>query len=160
MRGGLDDALDRLARMDQLRRRAQSAAGGVPTAHGLAEAIEAVRRVVERYPDLSITVYGQQGQASAEVRIEREGGVVRATVVSVEGPDPTDDDGPGPGVVANTVSVLGFGDAGAVLPAEIPAPLAAPRTWPMAHEDPHGAAARLAEMIRQDPSLLATPDDR
>jgi hypothetical protein len=149
VRGGLDDALERLARMDQLRRRAESAAGGAPTAHGLAEAIEAVRRVVERYPDLAITVYGQQGQASAEVRIEREGGVVRATVVSVEGPMPAEAD-----------PALGFGAKGAVLPAEIPPPLAPPPTWPMAHEDPHNAAARLAEMIRQDPSLLASPDDR
>ncbi|MFD0748290.1 hypothetical protein ACFQ1L_45850 [Phytohabitans flavus] len=106
MRGGLDDALERLARMDQLRRRAEGASGGLPTAHGLAEAIEAVRRVVERHPDLNITLYGEQGEGSAEVRIGWEDGVVRAKIVSVEGPEAgtfAPSDGPIP-----------------VLPAEIP----------------------------------------
>ncbi|MFC0530608.1 hypothetical protein [Phytohabitans kaempferiae] len=106
MRGGLDDALERLARMDQLRRRAEGTSGSLPTAHGLAEAIEAVRRVVERHPDLNITLYGEQGEGSAEVRIGWEDGVVRAKIVSVEGPEGAafgPSDGPMP-----------------VLPAEIP----------------------------------------
>jgi hypothetical protein len=92
--------------MDQLRRRAESASGGLPTANGLAEAIEAVRRVVERHPDLNITLYGEQGEGSAEVRIGWEDGVVRAKIVSVEGPDGTNF-GPGDGPLP-------------VLPAEIP----------------------------------------
>ncbi|BCB81696.1 hypothetical protein GCM10022251_15630 [Phytohabitans flavus] len=249
MRGGLDDALERLARMDQLRRRAEGASGGLPTAHGLAEAIEAVRRVVERHPDLNITLYGEQGEGSAEVRIGWEDGVVRAKIVSVEGPEAgtfAPSDGPIPVLPAEIppmtdlprplteasrprVDVYPVGhraepppvpevprlvdparlvdqgrvaepgrrgdpgrsggerrhrhaapeagflpDPGGLAPAS-PAdsaepsawteragglPQRQPRAWKAEHEDNPGAAARLAAMIREDPSLLANPDDR
>jgi hypothetical protein len=210
--------------MDQLRRRAEGASGGLPTAHGLAEAIEAVRRVVERYPDLNITLYGEQGEGSAEVRISWEEGVVRAKIVSVEGPEGEafgPSDGPMPVLPAEIPPMTdlprplpeasrprvdvyptprrpepapvpeaprlvdpgrlgdrrhrhaapGAGflpDPGGLAPAP-PAeehtrsgdlPLrSAPRAWRAEHEDNPGAAARLAAMIREDPSLLASPDD-
>ncbi|MDQ7907221.1 hypothetical protein RB614_22155 [Phytohabitans sp. ZYX-F-186] len=232
MRGGLDDALERLARMDQLRRRTEEASGGLPTAHGLAEAIEAVRRVVERHPDLNITLYGEQGEGSAEVRIGWEDGVVRAKIVSVEGPEGASfgpSDGPmpvlpaeippmtdlprplpdaarprvearpaprrpSPSPVPEAPRLVDPGHLGgpgrpadpghlgerrhrhaAPTPAPAPDPAhssasgdpagglpsrSAPRAWKAEHEDNPGAAARLAAMIREDPSLLANPEER
>ncbi|WP_173158693.1 hypothetical protein [Phytohabitans suffuscus] len=212
--------------MDQLRRRAEGASGGLPTAHGLAEAIEAIRRVVERHPDLKITLYGEQGEGSAEVRIGWEDGVVRAKIVSVEGPEGASfgpSDGPMPVLPAEippmadlprplTVDAYqttlrpepppmpepprlvdpgrlaerhrhraadtGFlPDPGGLAPAPPPPasppepsawsepasglPRPAPRAWKAEPDDnPDRAAARLAAMIREDPSLLANPDDR
>jgi hypothetical protein len=241
VRGGLDDALDRLARMDQLRRRAGGTSGDLPTAHGLAEAIEAVRRVVERYPDLNITLYGEQGEGSAEVRIGWEDGVVRAKIISVEGPEGasfgpsegplpvlpaeippmTDLPRPLPEATRPRVDVYPAGrraeqppvpdvprlvdpgrlgdrrgrraapdagflpDPGGLAPPP-PAPpppatpsawtepapsgeqlrpgdlpmRSAPRAWKAEHEDNPGAAARLAAMIREDPSLLGGSEER
>jgi hypothetical protein len=222
--------------MDQLRRRAESASGGLPTAHGLAEAIEAVRRVVERHPDLNITLYGEQGEGSAEVRIGWEDGVVRAKVVSVEGPDGTSfgpSEGPLPVLPAeippmtelprqlperprshvdayptgrhtepppvpeapprlvdpgrlgdrrrrHAAPETGFlPDPGGLAPAQPATPPSAwadpapaderarpddlplrPKRWRADHEDNPGAAARLAAMIREDPSLLTGRDER
>ncbi|WP_306214108.1 hypothetical protein [Actinoplanes sp. RD1] len=54
MRGGLDDALDRLARRDQLRRRATGEEPGTPPA--VTELVEAIAAVVGRNPELAVTV--------------------------------------------------------------------------------------------------------
>ncbi|GIF11298.1 hypothetical protein [Actinoplanes teichomyceticus] len=55
MRGGLDDALDKLARRDELRRRA--AAGESPgTPPAVTELVEAIAGVVARHPNLGVTV--------------------------------------------------------------------------------------------------------
>lgn len=54
MRGGLDDALDKLARRDELRRRAAGEASGTPPA--VTELVEAVAAVVSRHPELAITM--------------------------------------------------------------------------------------------------------
>lgn len=54
MRGGLDDALDKLARRDELRRRAAGEANGTPPA--VTELVEAIAGVVGRYPELGVTV--------------------------------------------------------------------------------------------------------
>ncbi|MGA5305360.1 hypothetical protein ACPCHT_36015 [Nucisporomicrobium flavum] len=54
MRGGLDDALDRLARRDELRRRAAGEATGTPPA--VTELVEAIAGVVGRNPELAVTV--------------------------------------------------------------------------------------------------------
>ncbi len=54
MRGGLDDALNKLARRDQLRRRAAGEATGTPPA--VTELVEAIAAVVGRNPELGITV--------------------------------------------------------------------------------------------------------
>ena len=54
MRGGLDDALDKLARRDELRRRAQAEANGTPPA--VTELVEAIAAVVGRHPELGVTV--------------------------------------------------------------------------------------------------------
>ena len=58
MRGGLDDALDKLARRDELRRRAAGEAPGVPPA--VTELVEAIASVVARHPELGVTV-GAEG---------------------------------------------------------------------------------------------------
>lgn len=54
MRGGLDDALDKLARRDELRRRAAGEATGTPPP--VAELVEAIAAVVGRNPELGVTV--------------------------------------------------------------------------------------------------------
>ncbi|WP_433371850.1 hypothetical protein ACQPZX_48315 [Actinoplanes sp. CA-142083] len=58
MRGGLDDALDKLARRDELRRRAASEATG--TSPAVTELVEAIAGVVARHPELGVTV-GAEG---------------------------------------------------------------------------------------------------
>jgi hypothetical protein len=158
VRGGLDDALERLARRDQLRKRVAPSDGpsgdngshGANGAHGdngshggigssgaIGEVVEAVRRIVERHPELSVTVYGEEGEVSAEIRIARREGVVEATVVAAEGP------------ISATASVPGP-----------PPALPGPPAWPLPTDSNPGAAARLAELIRQDPSLLTGPEER
>lgn len=54
MRGGLDDALDKLARRDELRRRAAAEATGTPPA--VQELVEAIAAVVGRNSHLEVTV--------------------------------------------------------------------------------------------------------
>jgi hypothetical protein len=54
VRGGLDDALDKLARRDQLRRRAAGEASGTPPA--VQELVEAIAGVVGRNSQLEVTV--------------------------------------------------------------------------------------------------------
>ncbi|HEX9998861.1 MAG TPA: hypothetical protein VGB74_00270 [Actinoplanes sp.] len=54
MRGGLDDALDKLARRDELRRRAAGEAPGTPPA--VTELMEAIAAVVARNPAMGVTV--------------------------------------------------------------------------------------------------------
>ena len=55
MRGGLDDALDKLARRDELRRRAAAGENpGPPPA--VSELVEAIAGVITRHPNLSVTV--------------------------------------------------------------------------------------------------------
>jgi hypothetical protein len=54
VRGGLDDALDKLARRDELRRRAAGEANGTPAA--VTELVEAIAAVVGRNPELGVTV--------------------------------------------------------------------------------------------------------
>jgi hypothetical protein len=148
VRGGLDDALERLARRDQLRKRVAPTSvsssddddSGIGSSGAIGEVVEAVRRIVERHPGLSVTVYGEEGEVSAEIRIARRDGVVEATVVAAEGP------------VSATAPV----------PAQPPA-LPGPPAWPLATDgtpSAAGAAARLAELIRQDPSLLGGPEER
>lgn len=54
MRGGLDDALDKLARRDELRRRAAGEATGAPPA--VTELVEAIAAVIAHNPQLGVTV--------------------------------------------------------------------------------------------------------
>ncbi|MEU8237388.1 hypothetical protein AB0C07_04000 [Actinoplanes missouriensis] len=54
VRGGLDDALDKLARRDELRRRASGETPGTPPA--VTELVEAIAAVISRHPELGVTV--------------------------------------------------------------------------------------------------------
>jgi hypothetical protein len=54
VRGGLDDALDKLARRDELRRRAEG--GGIGTPPAVRDLVEAIAAVVGRNPALAVTV--------------------------------------------------------------------------------------------------------
>jgi hypothetical protein len=54
VRGGLDDALDKLARRDELRRRATGETTGTPAA--VTELVEAIAAVVARHPELGVSV--------------------------------------------------------------------------------------------------------
>jgi hypothetical protein len=54
VRGGLDDALDKLARRDELRRRAAGETVGTPAA--VQDLVEAIAAVVARNPSLALTV--------------------------------------------------------------------------------------------------------
>jgi hypothetical protein len=54
VRGGLDDALDKLARRDELRRRATGETPGTPVA--VNELVEAIAAVVARHPELGVSV--------------------------------------------------------------------------------------------------------
>ena len=119
MRGGLDDALARIARWEELRRRTQ---GGTPAEAGLVELAEAIRRVVERYPDLTVAVRARQAGSVLEAQVFTSDGEVRVTPLAGAG---------GP-----------------------------PRAVGAAPEPVDGAAARLAEMLREDPSLLDPPDSQ
>jgi hypothetical protein len=148
MRGDLDETLARLARRDEALRRRGAAtgeeprrhdAGARPGEHGtdrprgvtrpeprdpVQEVAEAVRRVVAEHPGLAVTLRVEQGGQAYPLR------------VTWSGPEVT------------------------VGPVPPPAP---PPAWPMSvktvpasgqdgvNADP---AARLAELIRRDPSLL------
>ncbi|MFI6078322.1 hypothetical protein ACIA5C_43035 [Actinoplanes sp. NPDC051343] len=77
MRGGLDDALEKLARRDELRRRAAHEATGTPAA--VNELVEAIAAVVGRHPRLGVTV-GVEGEGDPMVlRFYYEDGQVQVT---------------------------------------------------------------------------------
>ncbi|MCU7722307.1 hypothetical protein ODJ79_01110 [Actinoplanes sp. KI2] len=98
MRGGLDDALDKLARRDELRRRAAGEATG--TSPAVTELVEAIAGVVARHPELGVTVGAEgsgepvllhfffaegQVQVTADNPVQAEAPVARhADVVDVE----------------------------------------------------------------------------
>src|SRR5690349_15856346 len=66
MRGDLTDALDRLARRDDaLRRRTESE----DPRTAAEELVAAARRLVDRHPELSVTVTVESGQARSSVRL-------------------------------------------------------------------------------------------
>ena len=75
MRGGLDDALDKLARRDELRRRASGEATGAPPA--VTELVEAIAAVVARHPHLGVTVGVEGSGDPLLLRFFSEDGVVQ-----------------------------------------------------------------------------------
>jgi hypothetical protein len=99
MRGGLDDALARMARMEEMRRRAAEPAANPGATQGfrhraaeppatpgavVEELVQAARGAVARDRELSITVtVAYRGRTSA-VRVERLDGEVTVTVVPAQ----------------------------------------------------------------------------
>ncbi|MGW4466912.1 hypothetical protein [Micromonospora sp. NPDC004704] len=101
---------------------------------------DAVRRVVAHHPGLTVRLSMEQGTSHAAIRVGWSEG--RVTVVPADEP---------------------------VAPAPVPAP--APPTWPLPVQPMPGwaaapgessvdSAARLAELIRRDPSLLGGSDEQ
>ncbi|MGK5743125.1 hypothetical protein [Micromonospora sp. URMC 103] len=158
MRGGLDETLARMARREEALRRAAEAAepvgadaaepagaeaaepvGREPGAHRLdsdeapdedpVEAVaEAVRRIVAEHPGLAVTVRVEHGGQAYPLRVAWSGGEV--TVAAEPTPPPA------------------WPVSGRPVPA-----------WPAGQDGPgHDPAARLAELIRRDPSLLTGHD--
>jgi hypothetical protein len=89
VRGGLDDALEKLARRDELRRRATSEATGTPAA--VTELVEAIAAVVARNPRLGVTV-GVEGEGDPMVlRFFYDEGQVQVTADNTLAAQATDD---------------------------------------------------------------------
>jgi len=145
MRGDLDDALARLARRDQLLRR--TGPGAHQATAAVNEIAAAVRHVVQRHPGLSATVRLEGVGPATEVRVGRHAGLVRVVVILDQHADGTGQD-----------------NDHAATPGDVPdapgAPPPGPPEWPPRADAESGSpAARLAELIRQDPSLLlGTPE--
>jgi len=78
VRGGLDDALDKLARRDELRRRAAGEATGTPLA--VQELAEAIAAVVGRNPKLAVTVGVEGAGDPVLMHFLVEEGVVQVSV--------------------------------------------------------------------------------
>jgi len=77
MRGGLDDALDKLARRDELRRRASGEPTGTPPA--VTELVEAIAAVVSRNPKLEVTVGVEGAGDPLLLHFAMEDGVVQVS---------------------------------------------------------------------------------
>jgi len=77
MRGGLDDALDKLARRDELRRRAAGEPTGTPPA--VTELVEAIAAVVSRNPKLEVTVGVEGAGDPVLLHFAMEDGVVQVS---------------------------------------------------------------------------------
>lgn len=123
MRGGLDDALARMARRDEMLRRARAANGHTPT---VTEVTDAVRRVVEEHPELVVALRVQDGRSEAEALVAWRDGEVRVTVRPATA-------GPYPRALE-----------------EQPRPRPASRNDAWEREPPGTAAARLADLLRGD----------
>ncbi len=77
MRGGLDDALDKLARRDELRRRTAAEATSTPPA--VQDLVEAIASVVGRNPALAVTVGVEGAGDPMLLHFTVENGIVQVT---------------------------------------------------------------------------------
>jgi hypothetical protein len=155
----INDRLDRLHRREEFRRRAGEPAGEPAPApvdgpHGGAEeALEAVARVVRRHPGLSVMVAVGDGRTGRPViRVTERGGSVETVVVAgPSAPAPprrnarhAADPSPRHGQFDGS----GEPAAGHSRPDEPGGSAAAP--------DPSQVVSRLAQLLREDPTLAST----
>jgi hypothetical protein len=77
VRGGLDDALDKLARRDELRRRAEG--GGIGTPPAVQDLVEAIVAVVGRNPALAVTVGVEGAGDPVLLHFAVQDGIVQVT---------------------------------------------------------------------------------
>jgi hypothetical protein len=107
---------------------------------------EAVRRVVAQHPGLTVRLTMEQGTANASVRVGWSEGRVTVTPTGAPVTPPP-------------------------VPAAPPVPAPAPPVWPLPVQTTPGwstatgdssgdSAARLAELIRRDPSLLGGSEEQ
>ncbi|GAA2493395.1 hypothetical protein [Winogradskya humida] len=168
MRGGLDDALDKLARRDELRRRAngESASSTPPAVNELVEAIAAV---VGRNPELAVTVGVEGSGDPLLLHFAVEGGIVQVSAdntVVQRGPEPGHQDDvidadlveepypqPHPFAAAPPPDVPPQEEQRGFLP-----PLPEPIPLHVDEQETEQAAKRLAALLRADPSLLRSQD--
>lgn len=109
----------------------------IPTVESpLDDLVEAVGRVVERHPQLAVSLWADDGSGETAVRVEWANGTVSVTADEEQLPLPS---------------------AGA--PPTWPMPTQPPQPWAGPSEPSADSAARLAELIRQNPSLLRAPTD-
>ncbi|GAB1695068.1 hypothetical protein [Krasilnikovia sp. M28-CT-15] len=183
MRGGLDDALDKLARRDELRRRA----AGEATPPVVTELVEAIAAVVGRNPELAVTVGVEGAGDPVLLHFAVEDGVVQVSAdhtVAVRATDPASatpadfdiavgepiDEPANPGTPpsahgAGADRPWGAGDhhrygSRAPEPAPQPQPMPKPVPLKVQPEETEQAAKRLAALIRDNPTLLRdTPTD-
>ncbi len=169
MRGGLDDALEKLARRDELRRRTEAQPAST-TPPALYDLVEAVAGVIARHPDLLVTMGVEGAGAPMLLRFALRNGIVE---VSDEGPvagsrtetgRPGDAPPPGPPPAPPPYAPPPppYASPPPPPPPHAPPPPAAPppppgQTGPSSADR---AAMRLAALLREDPSLLhvAPPD--
>jgi hypothetical protein len=134
MDGGLDDPLVRMHRWDALRQRlANSTAGRLEPV--VDEVIEAIAAVLQRHGTLTVTVTVEGAETRVSAQLGWHDG--RLTVARSE-PESTAG-GNGTAAVTATAAVTGIAAVTATAP-------------PV--ETSEQTAARLAELIRRDPSLL------
>lgn len=131
MGSSIGDALDRLARREELRRRCTDQAAEPIVPPALGDLVEAVARVVTRHPELLVMLGVDGAGPPVLARVCQEDGTVQVTVRPAgSGPVPA---APGWPVV--------------------PPP---PSTEPASADQ---VAARLAALLREDPSLLQPSPD-
>jgi hypothetical protein len=161
MRSELDEALARMARREDLtRRQGADPPDGVPARHwqlrsngpaGTDELLWAVRGVVERHPGMTVTLAVTEGATTSSVRVHWSSGSVALTTQPI-GEHPR-------------TPLLAGGEAHGPAAARPRPALPTRRTggqWTADIDSAAGArsAARLADLIRQDPSLLDRADER
>ncbi|PWK46530.1 hypothetical protein BC793_10995 [Actinoplanes xinjiangensis] len=88
VRGGLDDALDKLARRDELRRRAAGETSGTPPA--VTELVEAIAGVVSRNPQMTVTVGVEGAGDPVLLHFAMADGVVQVTADNPVAPRATE----------------------------------------------------------------------
>ncbi|GAB1643642.1 hypothetical protein [Krasilnikovia sp. MM14-A1259] len=164
MRGGLDDALDKLARRDELRRRA----AGEATPPAVTELVEAIAAVVGRNPALAVTVGVEGAGDPVLLHFAVEDGVVQVsadhTVATraAEAASPDFDIAVGEPIDEPAPGSRPDGGWAAATPQEYGTPRAEPAPQPMPEpvplkvkpEETEQAAKRLAALIRDNPTLL------
>jgi hypothetical protein len=173
MRGELDDALARMARMQEVQRRrsAESVGDGRaanPNRSPVDELVDAVRWVVAQHRSLGVTFWAEDGGSTTAVRVEWADGTVSVTY----GEDATGSPQPPtvPTVPLEVVADAPVTPAAPVAPVAVTAPSGPPPAWPMAVRTPpawaaapesntNESAARLAALIREDPSLLRVDEE-
>lgn len=138
MRGELSEALDRLARRDEaLRRRAASE----DPASAAEDLVAAARRLVDRHPDLTVTVTIERGETRSSVRLAHgQPPYVSEPPYSEPSYSSPSHSGPSYSEGAPTAGVR-------------PVDLAADEAVVLdSSRQPATAAARLAELLREYPS--------
>ncbi|MEV6601402.1 hypothetical protein AB0M36_31805 [Actinoplanes sp. NPDC051346] len=158
---GLDDALDKLARRDELRRRAAGEATSTPPA--VTELVEAIAAVVGRNPELAVTVGVEGAGDPVLLHFALEDGIVQVSadnsvaqrasepahgeIIDVEVAQPFPEPEPEP-----------RWEPGHHRHEESVSPLPEPVPLKVDEEETELAAKRLAAMLREDPSLLHAQD--